>query len=132
MVFIESNVDEMVYMLVLYLNQNDLQLYKRSNHNCCYAIYLSAISFQVRIRAVTAPLHFNEPFPGKVLCYVKTPGNYLYSNTPDEATIQTEGVEPGPCVPIQPRHLINYYPIKKLPTKKLDCRFDLPQQHQAC
>lgn len=38
----------------------------------------------------------------------KTGGNYLYSYTPDQASIQTKGLEPSPCVPIQPRHLINY------------------------
>lgn len=38
----------------------------------------------------------------------KTSSNYLYSYTPDQASIQTKGLEPSPCVSIQLRHQINY------------------------
>lgn len=37
----------------------------------------------------------------------KTGRNSLYCHTHEQASIQTKGLEPSPCVLIRPRHLIN-------------------------
>lgn len=128
MVFIESHVCEMVYILLLYLNQTVSNYVEEDlTTNCC-----SAMFFHVPLLHRLLLIKLSQE-----KCCGNTSGNYLYSSTPDEASIQTKGPEPGPCVPIQPRHLINYnvavegkknYALKS----KRVCRLDLPQQQHAC
>lgn len=49
----------------------------------------------------------------------KTGRNYLYCYTHEQASIQTKGLEPSPCVLIRPRHLINN---SAAVTAKKNCR----------
>jgi len=81
-----------------------MQKKRKETHNCCcVGAFLSG--------DVSLPHHSNRTFSER-RCE-KTGSYYLYSYTPDQASIQTKGLEPSPCVPFQPDiRLITVWPLR--------------------